>query len=200
MRNAIRAEGVDSVKLDHLLAPYWSTLWGLAARGHWIRHHQPVRTMATTGTRAPHPISLPPAIMRGDLTVSFTPSESTDFATGVEFRAPRRWGWRICRYPELMEFRAMLEDPSDQPWNGRYFSIVVAKVQESTTRTLWLKQRTLRAELSEDPVARPSRSLPASVAGSAPAAVAAEVATRVRRAGIASHTPLSGSRDGYDVA
>jgi hypothetical protein len=48
-----------------------------------------------------------------------------------------------------MEFRAMLEDVSDQPWNGRYFSTVVANVRGSTTRTLWLEQRTLRVEFSE---------------------------------------------------
>ncbi len=149
VRTAIREEGVDSVTLDHLLAPYWSMLWALAARGHWFRYHQPVRAMKATEADAPHRISLPSAITRGDLTVSFAPSESTDFTTEIEFRAPRQWGWRICRYPEWMEFRAMLEDVSDQSWNGTYFSTVVARVQKSTTRTLWLKQGTLRVELSE---------------------------------------------------
>ena len=41
---AIRDEGVESTRLDQILAPYWATLWGLAARGHWVRHdRQPVR-------------------------------------------------------------------------------------------------------------------------------------------------------------
>ena len=41
---AIREEGADGTTLDHLLAPYWPALWGLAARGHWIRHDRtPVR-------------------------------------------------------------------------------------------------------------------------------------------------------------
>ncbi len=43
----------------------------------------------------------------------------------------------------------MLEDVSDQSWSGRYFSTVVARVQESTTHTLWLEQRTVCMELSE---------------------------------------------------
>lgn len=149
VRTAIREEGVDSITLDHLLAPYWSTLWGLAARGHWVQQHQPVRAMRATKADAPRRMSLPPAITLGDLTVSFAPSESGDFTTEIEFRTPRRWGWRICRYPEWMELRAMLEDVSDRSWNGRYFSTVVAKVQESTTRTLWLEERTVRVELSE---------------------------------------------------
>src|SRR6266851_10171875 len=40
---AVREEGVASTELDHSLAMYWPTLWGLAARGHWIRRQQPVR-------------------------------------------------------------------------------------------------------------------------------------------------------------
>ena len=40
---AISDEGVESTRLDQILAPYWPTLWGLAARGHWVRHdRQPV--------------------------------------------------------------------------------------------------------------------------------------------------------------
>src|SRR2546422_10646410 len=43
VRTAMREEGIDSATLDHVLAPYWSTVWRFAARGHWIRHRQPVR-------------------------------------------------------------------------------------------------------------------------------------------------------------
>src|SRR5229473_6011516 len=42
---AISDEGVESARLDQILAPHWPTLWGLAARGHGIRHDgRPVRT------------------------------------------------------------------------------------------------------------------------------------------------------------
>lgn len=184
VRTAIREEGVDSVTLDHLLAPYWSTLWGLAARGHWIRHHQPVRAMKTTEAEALRRMSLPPAITRGDLTVSFAPSEGTDFTTEIEFRAPRRWGWRIRRYPEWMECRATLEDVNDQPWNGRYFSTVVATAQESTTRTLWLEQRTLRVKLPEAQWHALRDLFQQAWKSPHLAAVAAPVATGLRRAGI----------------
>jgi len=44
---AIRDEEVESSKLDQVLAPFWPTLWGLAARGHSLRHErQPVRLVS----------------------------------------------------------------------------------------------------------------------------------------------------------
>ena len=52
---------------------------------------------------------------------------------------PGASAYRIGRYPELIEFRVMLEGVSDQPWHGRCFFCVASKDQERTTRTLWLK-------------------------------------------------------------
>src|SRR5690554_738246 len=43
---AIRDEAIESTKLDQVLAPFWATLWALAAQGHWLRHDsQPVRLL-----------------------------------------------------------------------------------------------------------------------------------------------------------
>jgi hypothetical protein len=46
VRTPIREAGVDSTRLDQLVAPHWPTLWGLAARSQGIHHDgQPVRTL-----------------------------------------------------------------------------------------------------------------------------------------------------------
>jgi len=151
IRTAIHEEAVDSTRLDRILAPHWPTLWGLAARGHWIRHDgQPVRAAgaAEHDGRCQY-ISLPSAISVGHLTASFSPSGGTDFAMEIDFESPRRCSYRIGRYPELIEFRAMLEGVSDQPWHGRCFFCVASKDQERTTRTLWLKRQDVRVEFSE---------------------------------------------------
>jgi hypothetical protein len=150
VRTAIRDEGVDSVRLDHLLASYWPTLWGLAARGHWIRYRQPVRVVGATEEDVRYRISLPSAVTGGDLTVSFAPSGGSEFATHIEFGSAGRFSYRIGRYPELVEFRGMLEGASDQSWNGRHFCMVVSKDQgPTTTRSLWIKQRDVRVHFSE---------------------------------------------------
>jgi hypothetical protein len=148
LRTAIRDEGVESARLDHLLAPYWLTMWRLAARGHWMRHGQPVRpTQASQAVRGR--IGVPRAITAGDLTMSFAPSSDTEFTTQIDFGSPRRFSYRICRYPELMEWRAMLEAVSDPSWNGRYCVSAVSDDLAPNTRSLWLTQREVRVDFSE---------------------------------------------------
>lgn len=149
---AIRDEGVESTRLDQILAPYWSTLWGLAARGHWIRHdRQPVRKAGANEDDFRRRISLPGAIKGGDLKVSFVPSGGTEFATQIDFGAARRFSYLITRYPELAEFRAMLEGlPPKRPWNGRHFFAEVSKEKGPTKCTLWLKQNEVGIDFSEN--------------------------------------------------
>jgi hypothetical protein len=149
LKTAIRDEGVDSERLDHLLAPYWLALWGLAARGHWIRHRQPVRPTGATEEDVRRRISVPSAITAGDLTVSFALSGDTEFTTQIDFGSARRFSFWIGRYPELMEWRAMLDAVSDQPWNGRYFVSAVSNDHAPRMHALWLKQREVRMDFSE---------------------------------------------------
>src|SRR5581483_4980670 len=107
---AIQEEGLDGTELDRILAPYWPTLWGLAARGHWIRHNrQPVRSASTHVHDVRQRFAIPDALTAGDLTISFA-SAGPELATQIDFGA-RRFSYLIHRYPELMEFRAMLEGP-----------------------------------------------------------------------------------------
>jgi hypothetical protein len=147
---AIRHEGVDSATLDHLLAPYWRVLWGLAARGHWIRHdHQPVRLAGKTDEDLRRRMSLPSAIAVDDLRVSFSPSGGSEFVTQIEFAPARRMGVLIKQYPELVEFRAMLEAVNTPSWSGRYFRVVGSEGETLPTRRLYVKQLEVHVDLSE---------------------------------------------------
>jgi hypothetical protein len=137
---AIREEGVESARLDQILAPYWPTLWGLAARGHGIRHDsQPVRAAEDPANDVRSRFTLPSPLASGDLRLSFA-SAGTELAAQIGVSGGRS-GQLISRYPELVEFRAMLEAPSDQSWQGRHFFTVMSKdTAQAGTRTLWLKR------------------------------------------------------------
>ena len=150
--DAIRDEGVEGKRLDQILAPFWSNLWGLAARGHWLQHDgQPVREPGSNDDDFRRRITLPSGLNSDELKVSFSSSGSTEFATSIDFGPSRRFGFVITRYPDLVEFRAMLEGlpPKQQPWNGRHFYVSVAKEKGATKRTLWLKQNEVNVEFSE---------------------------------------------------
>ena len=131
---AVLEEGVDSPMLDQLLAPHWPVVWRLAARGHWIRHdRQPVRLAGSTDGDARQPVSLPPAMTVDDLTVSFSQAGGTEFTTFIEWES-RRFGLHIHRYPELVEFRAMLEVDGDRPWVGWQYATVIDADGSGTRR------------------------------------------------------------------
>jgi hypothetical protein len=122
---AVMEEGVENTTLDQLLAPHWPVLWRLAARGHSIRHdRRRVRLPEPSGEDARQPVSLPPAMAADDVTVSFSPGGGAEFYTAIEFGS-RRFGLIISQYPELVEFRAMLELEGDRPWIGRHYAMAV---------------------------------------------------------------------------
>jgi len=145
---AVREEGVDSTTLDYVLAPHWPTLWGLAARGHWIRHdHRPVRVMMAADDARRH-IMLPASVTADNLTLSFLSLGGPEFTTSVEF-AGCHVGLVISHYPELVEFRALLEAPPDGVWTGKYFHAATNSEGRTTAgRSLWLKPREVRLDLS----------------------------------------------------
>jgi hypothetical protein len=55
----------------------------------------------------------------------------------------------ISQYPELVEFRAMLDAMNDQAWSGRYFRVVVSQDGVQPTRTLSLKRLEVCVDVSE---------------------------------------------------
>ncbi len=148
---AIRDEGVDSTRLDQVLAPYWPTLWGLAARGHWIRHdRQPVRPPGPYEDDFRRHIILPDPIESGDLKLSFTSIGCPELGVSIDFGPSRRLIYLMTRYPELAELRALLEGlPANGSWNGRNFLVALSKEKGPTPCTLWLRQNEVGIDLTE---------------------------------------------------
>jgi hypothetical protein len=134
---AVRDEDVPSAKLDQILAPYWPSLWGLAARGHWIRHdRQPVRAVSSEDDPRRR-FETPAAETSGDVNVSFVPT-GLDLLTQITLSA-RGAGLMLHRYPELVELRALLDAPDSQSRRGRNFEALVSREGTDRTRTLWLR-------------------------------------------------------------
>ena len=148
---AIRDEGIDSTRLDQVLAPYWPTLWGLAARGHWIRHdRQPVRLPGPHDDDFRRRIILPDPIEWNELKLSFTSIGYQELGVSIDFGPLRRVSYLITRYPELAEFRALLEGlPANASWNGRHFIMAVSKEKGATQRTLWLRRNEVGIDFTE---------------------------------------------------
>lgn len=148
---AIRDEGVESTRLDQILAPYWTTLWGLAARGHWVWHdHQPVRQAGPNEDDFRQRIILPDALESDELKLSFTTNACPELGVNVDLGPVRRVSYLLARYPSLAEFRAMLEGWSEKrSWNGRHFLMTRAKEKGPAKLTLWLRQSDVGIEFTE---------------------------------------------------
>ena len=68
-----------------------------------------------------------------DVTVSFQPAGGAHFTTNIQWGS-RRFGLDISQYPELVEFRAMLEAEGDRPWMGRHYAMAVDDEVSGTHR------------------------------------------------------------------
>jgi len=148
---AIRDEGIESTKLDQVLAPFWATLWALAARGHWVRHdRQPVRPTGPNEDDFRRRIILPKPLKVGDLKLSFTKTGCPELGVYIDFGPTRRVNYLIARYPDLAEFRAMLEGWSAKnSWNGRHFLTTLSE-EKGPTFTLWLRQNDVSIDFTEN--------------------------------------------------
>jgi len=148
---AISDEGVESTRLDQILAPYWPTLWGLAARGHWVRHdRQPVRPTGPNEDDFRRRIILPDPLKVDDLKLSFTTTASPELGVYIDFGPTRRFNYLITHYPDLAELRAMLEGWSAKhSWSGRHFLTTVSKEKSGTRFSLDLRQHDVSIEFTE---------------------------------------------------
>ena len=163
---AIRDEGVDGATLNRILGPFWPTLWGLAARGHWIQHdRQPIRGRLA-GQRCPASIRLPGAMTAGAFTIWFASVDRAELAVSIDIGPRRRFGLTLRQYPELVEFHAMLNSVKDQPWNGRHVSTAVMTEAGATTFSVTFHASAVRMESDRARMARPASSRPAGVGAS----------------------------------
>ena len=148
---AIRDEALDSAQLDQALAPFWATLWGLAARGHWLRHdRQPVRAIVPNEEDFRQRIILPDPLRSNDIAVSFTGVARPELAMSVDLGPARRVSFAITRYPELAEFQTMLvEWRMERSWNGRHFVATSRKEKSTKVIILSLRRNEVSIEFAE---------------------------------------------------
>ncbi|MEP7305196.1 MAG: hypothetical protein ABJA98_06735 [Acidobacteriota bacterium] len=144
---AIRDEGVESTDLDHVLAVYWPTLWGVAARGHWTRYRRPIRIVTTAG-----PVRLGldedhfPRLTVGEFSLSFMRAGGPELATTLHVGRTRTVTIQITHYPELAELHAMLARATPS-WHGTYFHASPRFDAEPMVAKLWCKRRAVSLEL-----------------------------------------------------
>jgi len=146
-----RDEGVDSTRLDQVLGPYWPTLWGLAARGHWVKHdRQPVRPAGPNEDDFRRRMIPPDALKLEDLKLSFTSIGCPELGMYIDFGPTRRFNYLMARYPALTEFRALLEGwPAKHSWSGRHFLMTVSKERGGTKFSLGLRQHDVSVDFTE---------------------------------------------------
>ena len=148
---AIRDEAIESTKLDQVLAPFWPTLWALAARGHWLRHdRQPVRPLGPKEDDFRSRIILPDSLRADEFELSFTSVGCPELGVSIDLGSSRRVSFLITRYPDLAEFRAMLDGwPMKRSWNSRHFVATPSKEKGVTQVTLRLRQNDVSIDFTE---------------------------------------------------
>jgi hypothetical protein len=122
-------------RLNEVLSPYWPVLWRVAARGHYLTRHEPVREIAKEQAHVYRPPI--PSVREGGYTLSFERAEGNEFHLLLCFPGRRGPMYPMSQYPKLAEFRAMLaafgpdlEAPQD--WNEEHFFGYVVKTDEET--------------------------------------------------------------------
>ena len=115
---ALRDEAVsDIVALNRSLTPFLGILFRLAARGHWIREHRPLRTLRGLGQEA--------QILEASSAGAFQLAASV--ASDGELALILTMGDRGVRYPfepypEIREFESMLRQlQPGHVWDGVHF-------------------------------------------------------------------------------
>lgn len=114
-----RIEGVDS--LNRVLQPFLPVLFRLAARGHWLVEHRPIREQRKpweTPDLFPPQI---PAVKEHDIQVNGFIDGDGELHMMVDFGA-HRICYPLGPYPVIREFHGMVKAVTPRrTWNGRYF-------------------------------------------------------------------------------
>lgn len=115
---ALRDEALpDLIAVNEVLGPFITPLFRLAARGHWLREHRPVRIPTQFCTDGP----LIPPQTKGIfcLTTSLDTGGDLRIVVAMDGRGVR---YALRPYPEIQEFAAMLHHlKAERPWSGAHF-------------------------------------------------------------------------------
>ncbi|HET9776753.1 MAG TPA: hypothetical protein VFP77_09335, partial [Gemmatimonadaceae bacterium] len=127
--------------ISRALRPFWPVLWTLAARGHFVEHHAPVREHAIQREGLYQP-SLPD-VTDGKFKLEFVRRAGHEFAVILTMPGVRGPVYPIVAYPQIVEFRTMLEalvsDHELGDWTGAYFFADVIAKQPAAPVEIWFR-------------------------------------------------------------
>ena len=131
---ALRDEDLgDLAGINQALFPYLPTLYRLAARGHWLQEHRPVRPRRDTKDYSYRPSVFSPVISES-LRLSIVLTDEGDLAMALDM-PNRDVVYPLEPYPKIREFATMLErlQPAAH-WKGReFFAYTDAIVPDQVT-------------------------------------------------------------------
>lgn len=128
---ATRDEKVsDLVAVNKALSRYLDPLYRLAARGHWIKEHRPVR-----GSTKPSVISdIVTPMISGNLRISMAVASEGDLSILLRI-LDRDLMYPLSSYPEIREFMTMLDRfKPGQIWRSASFYAFAAQETDSLAR------------------------------------------------------------------
>jgi len=119
----------DIVALNRVLRPHIETLFRLAARGHWMREHEPVRSFRDRQIFA----DTIPAVKAAGFRLEFSVSSQGEVSILV-MMDDKDVMYPLGNYPEIREFAAMLERTGPEEWRGVHFRAYTVEEGEKPMR------------------------------------------------------------------
>ena len=115
---ALRDEAIaDVIALNRVLEPHIPALFRLAARGHWMREHRPLRTLRDQNVVVG---SVPP-VEQGGFRVSGNVSGTGEVSLAISL-IQKNVEYPIGCFPEIREFALMLQQLKEgSTWTGVHF-------------------------------------------------------------------------------
>lgn len=114
-----RLKGADS--LNRALAPFLPRLYHLAARGHWLIEHRPIRQERKPWETLDFIPDDVPNVKGGDFVLSSVVSQDGELHMMLNLKS-HRIAYSLGPYPHIRELQAMVEKMAPgKTWNGRYF-------------------------------------------------------------------------------
>jgi hypothetical protein len=116
---ALRDESLEGIAfVNRTLFRYLPVLYGLAARGHWLRERRPVRIGSALDCLAGPSL---PSVLGEDHRVSMQVTHDGELRMRIEM-SRKQVAYPLGRYPRIREFGSMLErlEPCGR-WRGKEF-------------------------------------------------------------------------------
>jgi hypothetical protein len=127
--------------LSRALRPFWSVLWRVAARGHFIETNTPVRDSVTDTAGQYQPPM--PSVAEGVYNLEFLRGPGREFSVVLSLPGLRGPKYPILGYPKLMEFRAMLAalaaDRGAGDWTGSFFFADIVADRPGAPAEIWFR-------------------------------------------------------------